>query len=141
MCVARAGLKFGVRHFAGDVLYSADGFVDKNVDRPPEEAPEMLLASSNDVLRSIGSTIDLEIKETAAPCPWAAATPWSPVSCCDLTACGDPAAPCAPIGPGDPGPFAIRCTIPWAVATPRPPVTRDLTDCAARARLLAVAAY
>ena len=44
-------LELTVRHFAGEVLYSLDGFLDKNVDRPPEEAPELLENSKLQVLQ------------------------------------------------------------------------------------------
>lgn len=57
------GVKFGIRHFAGDVTYTCEGFLEKNVDKPPDEAPDLLKASSLSVLQEIGTTIAEELAE------------------------------------------------------------------------------
>eukprot|EP00930_Biecheleria_cincta_P038191 TRINITY_DN26242_c0_g1_i1.p1 TRINITY_DN26242_c0_g1~~TRINITY_DN26242_c0_g1_i1.p1 ORF type:complete len:1684 (-),score=375.50 TRINITY_DN26242_c0_g1_i1:457-5508(-) len=54
---------FGVRHFAGDVMYQSEGFLEKNVDKPPDEAPDLLKSSSMSVLREIGTQISNELSE------------------------------------------------------------------------------
>uniref|UniRef100_A0A7S2NT35 Myosin motor domain-containing protein n=1 Tax=Zooxanthella nutricula TaxID=1333877 RepID=A0A7S2NT35_9DINO len=59
--------QFGVRHFAGEVTYTADGFLEKNVDKPPDEAPVLFQASKWEVLKEIGAVIAQELKEAAAP--------------------------------------------------------------------------
>jgi len=61
------GGKFGIRHFAGDVTYSCDGFLEKNVDKPPDEAGDLLKASSLTILQQIGTTIAEELAEANAP--------------------------------------------------------------------------
>lgn len=38
---------FGVRHYAGDVAYHVDGFLDKNRDALPQELQDVMHASSN----------------------------------------------------------------------------------------------
>lgn len=57
------GGKFGIRHFAGDVTYSSEGFLEKNVDKPPDEAADLLKASSLTILQQIGTTIAEELAE------------------------------------------------------------------------------
>jgi len=59
--------QFGVRHFAGNVTYTADHFLEKNVDTPPDEAPALCMASSLKVLEDIGGVIEQEIIEASAP--------------------------------------------------------------------------
>eukprot|EP00929_Paragymnodinium_shiwhaense_P007738 TRINITY_DN111650_c0_g1_i1.p1 TRINITY_DN111650_c0_g1~~TRINITY_DN111650_c0_g1_i1.p1 ORF type:complete len:1685 (+),score=409.16 TRINITY_DN111650_c0_g1_i1:39-5057(+) len=54
-------LNFGIRHFAGEVTYGADGFLDKNVDKPPEEAPAIFGASTCGVLKEIGKMMEDEL--------------------------------------------------------------------------------
>eukprot|EP00437_Effrenium_voratum_P048200 CAMPEP_0181535406 /NCGR_PEP_ID=MMETSP1110-20121109/74238_1 /TAXON_ID=174948 /ORGANISM="Symbiodinium sp., Strain CCMP421" /LENGTH=1595 /DNA_ID=CAMNT_0023666783 /DNA_START=55 /DNA_END=4840 /DNA_ORIENTATION=+ len=59
------GGKFGIRHFAGDVTYLSEGFLEKNVDKPPDEAGALLSDSSLSVLKQIGATIVEELAEAA----------------------------------------------------------------------------
>uniref|UniRef100_A0A7S4SFA2 Myosin motor domain-containing protein n=1 Tax=Alexandrium monilatum TaxID=311494 RepID=A0A7S4SFA2_9DINO len=56
-------LKFGIRHFAGEVTYSAEGFLEKNVDKPPDEAPALCKDSSLSVLSKVGREIEIEVAE------------------------------------------------------------------------------
>jgi len=56
------GTAFGIHHFAGDVTYSCQGFIAKNRDRPPKEAPNLLQGSSNSVLQGIGEVLGEEVK-------------------------------------------------------------------------------
>lgn len=48
---------FGVLHYAGKVVYTVDGFLEKNVDRPPPDAADVFQSSSIKVLQSIGNLI------------------------------------------------------------------------------------
>eukprot|EP00929_Paragymnodinium_shiwhaense_P097575 TRINITY_DN59213_c0_g4_i1.p1 TRINITY_DN59213_c0_g4~~TRINITY_DN59213_c0_g4_i1.p1 ORF type:complete len:2408 (-),score=722.48 TRINITY_DN59213_c0_g4_i1:73-7296(-) len=48
---------FGIRHFAGSVEYTCDGWLDKNADRPPDDAAAMMAASSLKVLKEIGEAV------------------------------------------------------------------------------------
>eukprot|EP00929_Paragymnodinium_shiwhaense_P060297 TRINITY_DN3012_c0_g3_i1.p1 TRINITY_DN3012_c0_g3~~TRINITY_DN3012_c0_g3_i1.p1 ORF type:complete len:2162 (-),score=663.12 TRINITY_DN3012_c0_g3_i1:96-6581(-) len=52
------GLVFGVKHFAGDVLYTCDGWLEKNADRPPQATLELLLNSGIGVLQELGESLD-----------------------------------------------------------------------------------
>eukprot|EP00913_Durusdinium_trenchii_P032470 g30399.t1 len=45
------------------VTYTCEGFLEKNVDKPPDEAPDLLKASSLSVLQEIGTTIAEELAE------------------------------------------------------------------------------
>jgi len=54
---------FGVRHFAGDVTYTVEGFLEKNVDKPLDEAPSLFQSSSLSVLRDIGKVCADEMAE------------------------------------------------------------------------------
>ncbi|CAD7923515.1 unnamed protein product [Amoebophrya sp. A120] len=42
---------FGVAHYAGEVLYSVDGFLDKNYEKQTDEALEILRESKNDLIK------------------------------------------------------------------------------------------
>ena len=46
-------LDFGVAHYAGDVVYSVDGFVQKNKDALPLEIMSFMQSSSNPLIRTI----------------------------------------------------------------------------------------
>ncbi|XP_075992022.1 myosin-VIIa-like [Anticarsia gemmatalis] len=48
--------RFGVRHFAGDVFYSVQGFLDKNRDKLTADAKDMMLESSNEFLKTLFTT-------------------------------------------------------------------------------------
>lgn len=56
-------MKFGVRHFAGEVTYTVEGFLEKNVDKPPDEAPTLFQASKLSCLSEIGNKIASELAE------------------------------------------------------------------------------
>jgi len=60
---------FGLQHFAGDVIYSCEGFLDKNVDKPPDDAPGLLESSSRSVLKDIAQMMkdDLAAADAGAP--------------------------------------------------------------------------
>ncbi|CAH0700789.1 unnamed protein product [Spodoptera exigua] len=45
--------KFGIRHFAGDVSYTVQGFLDKNRDLLTADVKEMMLDSSNEFLKNL----------------------------------------------------------------------------------------
>ncbi|XP_041973000.1 myosin-VIIa-like [Aricia agestis] len=45
--------RFGIKHFAGDVLYNVKGFLDKNRDMLTMDIKEMIMDSSNEFLKSI----------------------------------------------------------------------------------------
>jgi len=59
-------MQFGIQHFAGPVSYSCEGFLAKNVDKPPEDAPAMLQASKLTVLQEIGENIAAELAEASS---------------------------------------------------------------------------
>ncbi|KAL7577845.1 hypothetical protein ACA910_010592 [Epithemia clementina (nom. ined.)] len=42
--------EFGVKHYAGEVVYNAEGFVNKNMDTLPTDLQECAKKSSNDIL-------------------------------------------------------------------------------------------
>ncbi|GBG25004.1 Unconventional myosin-VI [Hondaea fermentalgiana] len=44
---------FSVRHYAGEVKYTTGHFIEKNVDRVPDEVTEVLASSSSDVLAEV----------------------------------------------------------------------------------------
>ena len=43
--------QFAVKHFAGPVVYTASGMMEKNVDQPPQEAVDLVASSSVDLVR------------------------------------------------------------------------------------------
>ncbi|KAI8318560.1 hypothetical protein GQ54DRAFT_266754 [Martensiomyces pterosporus] len=45
--------KFTIRHYAHDVTYEADGFIDKNKDTVPDEIQNVLKASADDLLTTV----------------------------------------------------------------------------------------
>jgi len=63
---ANAG-NFGIAHFAGPVTYEVAGFLEKNVDKPPDESADVFLTSSFGVLKKIGEKIAAELAEASAP--------------------------------------------------------------------------
>jgi len=50
------GPVFGIKHFAGDVLYTCGGFLEKNADKPPDMAPALLDSSSLTLVKELGQT-------------------------------------------------------------------------------------
>lgn len=60
-------LFFGVVHFAGQVTYSVKSFLEKNVDKPPEDALDLFQASKNSVLKEIGETLAAEAADGGKP--------------------------------------------------------------------------
>jgi len=52
--------KFGIKHFAGEVVYSSDGWLEKNSDSPPGDAPGLLEESSLEVLNGFASDLIAE---------------------------------------------------------------------------------
>lgn len=57
---------FGIRHFAGDVTYTCQGFLEKNVDKPPDEAAALLQSSRLSVLKEIAESLGPEGGESNA---------------------------------------------------------------------------
>ena len=53
-------LQFCVNHYAGPVVYTTSGFVEKNRDELPKEATELLQNSFNPFIRMISSVIENE---------------------------------------------------------------------------------
>ena len=66
-------LDFGVAHYAGDVVYSVDGFVQKNKDALPLEIMSFMQSSSNPLIRTIfhesndGSNVAGDISTSGSP--------------------------------------------------------------------------
>jgi len=48
---------YSVKHFAGEVLYTCDGFMEKNADKPPDDLPNLLKTSGLTILQEIGQTL------------------------------------------------------------------------------------
>lgn len=44
---------FGIKHFAGYVIYNVSGFIDKNKDTINQEVHQVLPTSKNPILREI----------------------------------------------------------------------------------------
>eukprot|EP00930_Biecheleria_cincta_P033364 TRINITY_DN23113_c0_g1_i1.p1 TRINITY_DN23113_c0_g1~~TRINITY_DN23113_c0_g1_i1.p1 ORF type:complete len:2255 (-),score=582.31 TRINITY_DN23113_c0_g1_i1:175-6126(-) len=61
-----SGLKFGIQHFAGIVTYSAEGFLEKNNAKLPDEAPSLLQSSSLSLLKEVGARMAQEVREAEA---------------------------------------------------------------------------
>lgn len=57
-------LFFGVKHFAGEVMYNCEGFLQKNLDKPPEDFIKLIPSSTQDLLKLLA-------KEEAVPSPGA----------------------------------------------------------------------
>lgn len=51
---------YGIKHFAGEVMYSCDGFIEKNADKPPDNLADLLLTSELSVLQTMGKTMKEE---------------------------------------------------------------------------------
>ena len=43
--------QFAIKHFAGPVVYTASGMMEKNVDAPPQEAVDLVTTSSVELVR------------------------------------------------------------------------------------------
>lgn len=43
----RADHAFGIKHYAGDVIYDTDGMIEKNRDTLPQEGVDLLMSSTN----------------------------------------------------------------------------------------------
>lgn len=55
--IKRSNVEFGIRHYAGDVMYDATNFVTKNQDTLPTDLMECAQTSTNAIIaREIGST-------------------------------------------------------------------------------------
>mmetsp|Transcript_66237 Transcript_66237/g.175467 ORF Transcript_66237/g.175467 Transcript_66237/m.175467 type:complete len:1736 (-) Transcript_66237:104-5311(-) len=48
-------LHFGIVHFAGEVQYQCDGFLEKNQDKPPEDASSLFASSKLSVLQDLAA--------------------------------------------------------------------------------------
>jgi len=58
-----AVLQFCVNHYAGPVVYTTSGFVEKNRDELPKEATELLQKSFNPFIRLLASLMDISSAE------------------------------------------------------------------------------
>ncbi|CAE7576699.1 MYO10, partial [Symbiodinium sp. CCMP2456] len=56
-------VKFGIKHFAGEVTYDVSGFLDKNMAKLPDEAVELLQSSSCGLIKEIGARVAAESQE------------------------------------------------------------------------------
>lgn len=56
--------KFGVKHYAGEVVYSVDGFLEKNRDTVQDELYDSVRNSKNDYIQKIFA---VEVEETSQP--------------------------------------------------------------------------
>jgi myosin heavy subunit len=54
---ADGAITFTLEHFAGEVIYDCEGWLEKNVDQPPIEAIELMQSSTNSVLAAIGADL------------------------------------------------------------------------------------
>ncbi|CAK9016123.1 unnamed protein product [Durusdinium trenchii] len=55
-------VKFGIKHFAGEVTYDATGFLEKNRAKLPDEAAALLCSSSSSILQEIGKKVTAEVE-------------------------------------------------------------------------------
>lgn len=54
--------QFVVKHFAGDVVYTVVGFLEKNTDRPPEDTASLLDSSTNAWVKKVGARLVQELQ-------------------------------------------------------------------------------
>ena len=62
----QGAVNFGINHFAGKVDYDCKGFLEKNIDKPPDEAPGLLQGSALALLKEIGDKIAADVAEANA---------------------------------------------------------------------------
>jgi len=58
-------LKLGIRHYAGDVIYSTEGFLEKNSALEPPEVLELMASSKRGVLRALAQEADADAGASA----------------------------------------------------------------------------
>ncbi|XP_055807191.1 myosin-2-like isoform X2 [Solanum dulcamara] len=58
---------FGIRHYAGEVIYDTSGFLDKNRDTVHPNIIQLLSSSSEDLLKLFASSFANQSKKTASP--------------------------------------------------------------------------
>ncbi|CAK0887676.1 unnamed protein product [Prorocentrum cordatum] len=56
---------FGIQHFAGTVEYTCEGFLEKNADSIPAEAPDLLKGSTIGILRDLGEQLRQEAEDSS----------------------------------------------------------------------------
>merc|ERR1719183_655879 len=57
--------QFAVKHFAGPVVYTATGMMEKNVDQPPQEAIDLVSASTVELIKQLGQQIGGSAQKSA----------------------------------------------------------------------------
>lgn len=60
----RADHAFGIKHYAGDVVYDTEGIIEKNRDTLPQEGVDLLLSSQTPFTVLLGK---IEANKTAKP--------------------------------------------------------------------------
>ena len=63
MCLLLTAQEFKLRHYAGDVVYTVTGFVDKNNDLLFRDAKEVLSSSSNPLLAEVFPQEELQSRK------------------------------------------------------------------------------
>ncbi|XP_057659116.1 myosin-VIIa [Diorhabda carinulata] len=67
-CRPRVGAReFGIRHYAGQVWYSVDGFLDKNRDALRPDVIELIASSKNDLISAIAKPLLHNIQTRTLP--------------------------------------------------------------------------
>ncbi|CAE7581259.1 Myo5a [Symbiodinium natans] len=60
-------VKFGVKHFAGEVTYNCEGFLKKNADKPPDDFLQLLSCSELDLLKQLAREPGQEASSPVSP--------------------------------------------------------------------------
>lgn len=60
----RANHAFGIKHYAGDVVYDTEGIIEKNRDTLPQEGVDLLMSSNMPFTVLLGK---IEANKTAVP--------------------------------------------------------------------------
>ena len=52
---------FGIQHYAAQVTYSCEGFLEKNAERPLEQLSDLLSLSELPLLRELGKRLEARV--------------------------------------------------------------------------------